>query len=96
MKIFVGNLPFGTTQEELENLFGESGAVTSVNIITDRFSGKSRGFGFVEMDNAEEAESAIERLNGSDLQGRPLTVNEARPQKERSRGPRRVEGNRDW
>jgi RNA recognition motif-containing protein len=94
MKLFVGNLPFNTTQEELEALFGESGAVTSVNIITDRFSGKSRGFGFVEMDNQEEAQAAIERLNGNDLQGRPLTVNEARPQRER--GPRRDGGDRDW
>jgi RNA recognition motif-containing protein len=96
MKIFVGNLPFSTTQEELESLFSESGAVTSVNIITDRFSGKSRGFGFVEMDNQEEAQAAIERLNGNELQGRPLTVNEARPQRERSRGPRRDGGDRNW
>jgi cold-inducible RNA-binding protein len=96
MKLFVGNLPFGTTQEDLEALFGESGAVTSVNVITDRFSGKSRGFGFVEMENQEEAQAAIERLNGSDLQGRPLTVNEARPQRERSQGPRRDGGDRDW
>ena len=96
MKLFVGNLPFSTTQEDLEALFGESGAVTSVNVITDRFSGKSRGFGFVEMDNQAEAQAAIERLNGSELQGRPLTVNEARPQREHSRGPRREGGGRDW
>ncbi len=96
MKLFVGNLPFSTTQEDLEALFGESGAVASVNVITDRFSGKSRGFGFVEMENQEEAQAAIERLNGSDLQGRPLTVNEARPQRERSSGPRRESGDRDW
>ena len=96
MKLFVGNLPFSMTQEDLEALFGESGAVTSVNVITDRFSGKSRGFGFVEMENQEEAQAAIERLNGSDLQGRPLTVNEARPQRERSQGPRRDGGDRDW
>ena len=57
MKLFVGNLPFGTTQEDLEALFGESGAVTSVKVITDRFSGKSRGFGFVEMENQEEAQA---------------------------------------
>lgn len=94
MKLFVGNLPFSTTQEELEQLFGESGAVSSVSIITDRFSGKSRGFGFVEMDNQKEAEAAIERLNGSELQGRPLTVNEARPQRDRPRGPRRDD--RNW
>ncbi len=96
MKIFVGNLPFSTGPEELEALFSESGTVASVNIITDRFSGKSRGFGFVEMENQEEAQAAIERLNGNELQGRPLTVNEARPQRERPRGPRRDGGERNW
>ncbi len=96
MKLFVGNLPFNTTQEELAELFGASGTVNSVNIITDRFSGKSRGFGFVEMENQDEAQAAIERLNGNELQGRPLTVNEARPQRERSRGPRREGGDRNW
>ncbi len=83
-KLFVGNLAFAATTAELETLFAESGTVASVNIITDRFSGKSRGFGFVEMENEEEAQAAIERLNGNEFQGRPLTVNEARPQKERS------------
>ena len=92
-KLFVGNLAFAATTAELETLFGESGTVASVNIITDRFSGKSRGFGFVEMENEEEAQAAIERLNGNEFQGRPLTVNEARPQKERA--PRR-DDDRRW
>ena len=84
------------TDNDSPQPFAAHGDVSDCVIITDRETGRSRGFGFVEMDNAEEAESAIERLNGSDLQRRPLTVNEARPQKERSRGPRRDEGNRDW
>ena len=92
-KIFVGNLTFAATTAELETLFAASGTVASVNIITDRFSGKSRGFGFVEMESEEEAQAAIERLNGNEFQGRPLTVNEARPQKERS--PRR-DDDRRW
>lgn len=83
-KLFVGNLTFAATTAELETLFAASGTVASVNIITDRFSGKSRGFGFVEMESEEEAQAAIERLNGNEFQGRPLTVNEARPQEERS------------
>ena len=92
-KLFVGNLTFAATTAELETLFAASGTVASVNIITDRFSGKSRGFGFVEMESEEEAQAAIERLNGNEFQGRPLTVNEARPQEERS--PRR-DDDRRW
>ena len=92
-KLFVGNLTFAATTAELETLFAASGTVASVNIITDRFSGKSRGFSFVEMESEEEAQAAIERLNGNEFQGRPLTVNEARPQKERS--PRR-DDDRRW
>ena len=82
-RLFVGNLSFKTTQEELEALFAEVGAVTSVTIIMDRFSGRSRGFGFVEMESEEEAQSAIERFNEYEFQGRPLTVNEAKPQERR-------------
>ena len=85
-KLFVGNLPFNTTPEELENVFGQSGSVTSVNIITDKFTGRSRGFGFVEMGTEEEAQAAVENLHGHEMQGRPLTVNEAKPQQPRSGG----------
>ena len=82
-RLFVGNLSFKTTQEELEALFAEVGAVTSTAIIMDRFSGRSRGFGFVEMDSEEDAQTAIERFNEYEFQGRPLTVNEAKPQERR-------------
>lgn len=85
MKLFVGNLSFSTTSADLEALFSQAGAVTSANVITDKFTGRSRGFGFVEMDSAEEAQAAIERFHGAEIQGRPLTVNEAKPQ-ERSGG----------
>lgn len=81
MKLYVGNLPYSTTGEELESMFGAHGEVTSANIIQDRFSGRSRGFGFVEMaDDAGKA--AIEALNGQDMGGRSLVVNEARPRRE--------------
>ncbi len=85
-KVFVGNLPFNTTQEELEEVFGQSGSVTSVNIITDKFTGRSRGFGFVEMGSEEDARAAIENLHEHELHGRPLTVNEAKPQQSRGGG----------
>ncbi len=88
VKLFVGNLPFNTTPAELESLFGQVGAVASVNIITDKFTGRSRGFGFVEMSNNDEAQNAIERFNGHEMQGRALTVNEAKPQEPRSGGGR--------
>ena len=85
-KLFVGNLSFNTTNADLEGLFGQVGTVSSVNIIMDKFTGRSRGFGFVEMNNAQEAQAAIERFNGHELQGRALTVNEAKPQESRSGG----------
>jgi RNA recognition motif-containing protein len=85
-KLFVGNLPFSATGAELEGLFGQVGAVTSANVISDRFSGQSRGFGFVEMDSAQDAKTAIEKFNGYELQGRALTVNEAKPQENRGGG----------
>ena len=94
-KLFVGNLPFNTTPEELENVFGQSGSVTSVNIITDKFTGRSRGFGFVEMGTEEEAQAAVESLHGHEMQGRPLTVNEAKPQQPRSGGGRDRDRDRD-
>ena len=87
-KLFVGNLPFGTTPEELEGVFGGSGTVESVNIITDKFTGRSRGFGFVEMGSDAEAQAAIEALHGHELEGRALTVNAAKPQQPRDGGSR--------
>jgi cold-inducible RNA-binding protein len=85
-KLFVGNLPFSATGAELEGLFGQVGAVTSANVISDKFTGQSRGFGFVEMDSAQAAQAAIEKFNGYELQGRALTVNEAKPQENRGGG----------
>lgn len=85
-KLFVGNLPFHTTTADLEALFGQVGAVASVNIITDKFTGRSRGFGFVEMGSSQDAQAAIERFNGHELHGRALTVNEAKPQEPRAGG----------
>lgn len=79
--IYVGNLPYGTNNAELETLFGEFGSVGSARVITDRETGRSRGFGFVEMPNDGEAENAINTLNGKDFNGRVLTVNEARPKR---------------
>jgi cold-inducible RNA-binding protein len=77
-KVYVGNLPFKTTEEDLANLFSQVGAVESVSIITDRDTGRSKGFGFVSM-GADEADKAIAQFNGTDFNGRALTVNEARP-----------------
>ncbi len=84
-KLYVGNLPFQTTEEDLSDLFSQAGNVESVRIITDRDTGRSRGFGFVEMGD-EEADKAVESLNGTEMGGRPLTVNEARPQVNRGGG----------
>jgi RNA recognition motif-containing protein len=77
-KLFVGNLPFSTTSEQLTEIFSQVGTCESASVITDRSTGQSRGFGFVEMSSAEEATRAIEDLNGHDLGGRKLTVTEAR------------------
>ena len=85
-KIFVGNFSFSTTEADLRQLFEPYGAVESVTVVTDRDTGRSRGFGFVEMPNNGEADTAIAALNGKDSGGRPLTVNEARPKTDR--GPR--------
>ena len=79
MNIFVGNLPFSATGGELEQIFGEYGAIDSAAVINDRETGRSRGFGFVEMPDAGEAKKAIEELNGYEIDGRALTVNEAKP-----------------
>jgi RNA recognition motif-containing protein len=83
-RLYVGNLAFSTTSDELSELFGQYGSVTSANVISDRDTGRSRGFGFVEM--ADGGEAAIEALNGQDLQGRTLTVNEAKPREPRRGG----------
>lgn len=90
MNIYVGNLSYGVKEGELQSLFGDFGSVTSVKIITDRDSGRSKGFGFVEMENDGEAKEAIEKLNGVEFSGRKLTVNEARPKAPGGggRGPR--------
>ncbi|MDH3306986.1 MAG: RNA-binding protein [Acidimicrobiia bacterium] len=81
MNIYVGNLSFRATEGELESLFATYGEVTSASIITDRDTGRSRGFGFVEMPDSDAARRAIEALEGSDMEGRRLTVNEARPRR---------------
>ncbi|MGC9366795.1 MAG: RNA recognition motif domain-containing protein [bacterium] len=80
-KIYVGNLNFQTTEQELTELFQDYGNIVSVDIITDKFTGRSKGFGFVEMENDEEADSAISALDGKDVSGRQIRVNEARERK---------------
>lgn len=85
-KIYVGNLPFSATNESLSELFTSFGSVSSSKIVTDRDTGRSKGFGFVEMNDSAEADAAIEKLNGSDFGGRSLTVNEARPMEPRTGG----------
>lgn len=89
MNIYVGNLPYAITEDDLNDAFSEFGEVASVSIIKDKFSGQSKGFGFVEMPNDNEAEEAIEALNERDLKGRNLRVNQAKPREERpQRRPR--------
>lgn len=88
MNIYVSNLSFSTTSESLQSLFAEHGEVTSANIITDRETGRSRGFGFVDMPNDTEAQEAIDKLNGTDFEGKTITVNVARPRADRSGGNR--------
>ena len=88
VRLYVGNLPFSVTEQDLEDLFGQSGQVESTNIVTDRDTGRSRGFAFVEMDSREAADAAIQALNGYEMDGRSLTVNEARPKESRGGGSR--------
>ena len=83
MNIFVGNLSFGVKEADLRQLFEQYGTVTSANIIMDKMTGRSRGFAFVTMDSPESAKAAIAALHGAQMDGRPLTVNEARPREER-------------
>lgn len=94
MKLYVGNLSYSTREEDLQTLFTEFGPVTSVAIITDKASGRSKGFGFVEMESAEAAQAAIAKLNNFEYQGRRLTVNEARPKEDRPQGGGFGGGNR--
>ena len=86
MNIYVSNLSWGTSSESLQNLFAQFGEVSSANVITDRETGRSRGFGFVEMSDDGEGQKAIDRINGSEFEGKVLTVNVARPKTERSSG----------
>ncbi|MBK9316954.1 MAG: RNA-binding protein [Acidobacteria bacterium] len=86
MKLYVGNLSFNTTEEDLTRLFTEVGSVESASMVTDRDTGRSRGFGFVEMSSKAEGEAAIAKFNGSEVDGRSLTVNEAKPRENRSGG----------
>jgi RNA recognition motif-containing protein len=86
MKLYVGNLAFQTTSDELRELFSQAGSVESANVVEDRDTGRSRGFGFVEMASREEGEAAIQQFNGKELGGRALTVNEARPREDRGGG----------
>jgi cold-inducible RNA-binding protein len=97
-KLFVGNLSFNTTENDLQDAFAAHGVVTEANLMTDRTTGRPRGFAFVTMSSPEEAQKAIEAMNGATLDGRNLTVNEARPREERSGGGfggGRPQGNRD-
>lgn len=86
MKLYVGNLPYSTTSPDLERLFTPYGAVSSAQVIEDRLTGKSKGFGFVEMTASEDGQKAIAALNGKQFEGRTLTVNEARPREDRGGG----------
>src|SRR3990172_12461517 len=83
-RLYVGSLPYTTTEDSLRDLFKEAGTVTSASVVTDKMTGRSRGFGFVEMSTDEEAQKAIEMFNGHEMEGRKLIVNEARPMQPRS------------
>jgi cold-inducible RNA-binding protein len=87
-KLYIGGIPYSYDNSELERLFSESGSVVSAKVIMDRDTGRSKGFGFVEMSSASEAEQAIKRLNGSVQDGKTITVNEAKPERERTGGGR--------
>src|SRR5690348_3924357 len=94
-RLFVGNLPFTTTENDLQDHFAQAGSVIAVNIMQDRATGRSRGFAFIEMSSQEDASKAITMFHQKDFQGRPLTVNEARPREERPQGGRSAGGYRD-
>jgi cold-inducible RNA-binding protein len=86
MKLYVGNLSFQTSSDDLNSLFAQAGTVESAAVVEDRDTGRSRGFGFVEMSSKEEAQKAIEQFNGKEVNGRNLNVNEAKPREDRGRG----------
>src|ERR671929_901506 len=88
MKLYVGNLPFNTSNQDLCDLFAQAGTVETANVVEDRETGRSRGFGFVEMSSKEEGEAAISQFNGKEVNGRSLTVNEAKPREDRGGGGR--------
>jgi cold-inducible RNA-binding protein len=94
-KLYVGNLAFQTSNEELQQLFSQAGTVESASIVEDRETGRSRGFGFVEMSSKEEGDAAIQQLNGTEFNGRSLTVNEARPRENRGGARPGFGGGRD-
>lgn len=96
VKLYVGNLPYSTTEDELREMFAAYGTVESVAVITDRDTGRSKGFGFVEMSTPEEAKAAMDALNGKDFGGRGLVVNEARPREERPRSNDGGNRQRSW
>ena len=93
-KLYVGNLSYDMTDSDLQNLFGPHGTVQSAQVIMDRDAGRSKGFGFVEMDSDQQAQAAIQALNGQEANGRTLTVNEARPREERGGSQRGFAGSR--
>lgn len=95
-RLYVGGLPYNYSDEQLREMFSQAGNVVNVNIISDKFSGQSKGFGFVEMSNAQEAQKAIEMFNGKEIDNRKITVNIARPREERGsdKGPGRRSGGR--
>ena len=93
-KLYVGNLPYSVTEERLQQHFAQHGSVISARIITDKFSGRSKGFGFVEMSSDEEAQRATTALNGTDFEGRNIVVSEARPQQPRAARPGGAGGGR--
>jgi RNA recognition motif-containing protein len=96
-KLYVGNLPYNVTEDSLREHFSQAGTVELTTVIIDKMSGRSKGFGFVEMSTEEEAQKAIEMFNGTDMDGRALTVNEARPLEERPPRDRdRDRGGRSW
>jgi len=83
VRLYVGNLPYSATQQTLQEIFSPFGALGECTVISDKFSGRSKGFGFVEFEDAEAAKAAIEKMNGTDLEGRNIIVNEARPKEDR-------------
>src|SRR5687767_189064 len=91
-RLFVGNLSYQTMENDLQDYFSQAGQVTSVNLMMDKFTGKSRGFAFVELSSVDEANKAVEMFHGKELQGRPLTVNIARPREERPASGRQSGG----